>query len=502
MAKASTNNILKRLNSVEGYHPFTASTFSDWSIEAGDIISVSRDGTSYKSPVSSSNLVWKGQPQVRVSSTGTKAREAVSVMSAKEYSGSARSGNSYRSGVYRGRYAAQLEGHIQESEKRVLISVDNLDKKLGTRIDQTDTKVSMSVGTLKYSKIEKYASKSKFPATGKAGTLYVAKDTGQSYAWVNPPGIYYVVTPNSDGEVNYMKVGEIAIAFNEQTGKTEAKLDADVIYAGKVNGKLVTLQDLELPDWMGATDEGIVALQGNFGTLNAKVANIEKITAKAITTDNFSALSSLVSKGTFASIDTGALYIRPLAGMGRLSVANGFNAATISQDGNDYTITLVRFNGSTQTLNFSRATTLSGEWGSNRLFTVTASPQGNTFYTRLVSSIAPEDIVWGSSGYTGTATIHATVNGSSTRVEAGKVAINAYDAYKAGFDEGESSASSVSSNEIGGSVGGVTPQSAGTSPISGRYNVGYANLPSVPSYLLLTLSCRGTTRQAYIMLGG
>ena len=501
MAKASTNNILKRLNSVEGYHPFTASTFSDWSIEAGDIISVSRDGTSYKSPVSSSNLVWKGQPQVRVSSTGTKAREAVSVMSAKEYSGSARSGNSYRSGVYRGRYAAQLEGHIQESEKRVLISVDNLDKKLGTRIDQTDTKVSMSVGTLKYSKIEKYASKSKFPATGKAGTLYVAKDTGQSYAWVNPPGIYYVVTPNSDGEVNYMKVGEIAIAFNEQTGKTEAKLDADVIYAGKVNGKLVTLQDLELPDWMGATDEGIVALQGNFGTLNAKVANIEKITAKAITTDNLFTQIANASNVNVKRLNANVVTITPGSG-DAVNVATGFSSASISQNGNDYTITLTRFNGSTQTLNFSRATTLSGEWGSNRLFTVTASPQGDTFYTRLVSSISQDDIVWGSSGYTGTATIHATVNGSSTRVEAGKVAINAYDAYKAGYDEGESSASSVSSNEIGGSVGGVTPQSAGTSPISGRYNVGYANLPSVPSYLLLTLSCRGTTRQAYIMLGG
>jgi len=455
MAKASTNDILKRLNSVDGYHPFTANTFSDWSIEAGDIISVSRDGTSYQSPVCSSSLTWKGQSQVSVSSTGTQEREAIAVMSAKEYSGSARSGNSYRSGVYRGRYDSGLESHIQETEKRVLISVDNLDKKLGTRIDQTDTSVSMSVGRLKYSKVEKYASKEKFPAKGKADTLYVAKDTGLNYIWVNPPGAYYLATVTSDGEVNYVKVGEIAIAFNEQTGRTEAKLDADVIYAGKKNGKLVSLADLELPDWMGATDEGIVALQGNFGKLNARVANIEKITAKAITTDNlFTQIASA------KSINVNWLNVNTImlssGGKDAISVASGFRAASISQSGNDYTITLTRFNGNTEKLTFSRATTLSGGWGSNRQFTVTASPQGNSFYTRLVSSIAPDDIVWGSSGYTGTATLWATINGSSDRVEAGKIAINAYDAYKAGYDEAESSITPESHTDRGAFYCSVT----------------------------------------------
>ena len=434
MAKASTNDILKRLNSVSGYHPFTASTFSDWSIEAGDIISISRDGTSYQSPVCSANLVWKGQPQVNVSSTGSQERDPVAVMSAKEYSASARSGNSYRSGVYRGRFASGLESHIQETENRVLISIDNLDKKLGTRIDQTDTSVSMSVGRLKYSKVEKYANKNKFPTRGSADTLYVAKDTGLNYIWANPPGVYYTATVTGDGEVNYVKAGEIAIAFNEQLGRTEAKLDADVIYAGKKNGKLVSLADLELPDWMGATDEGIVALQGNFGTLNAKVANIEKITAKAITTDNlFTKIASA------SSINVNRLNVNTImlssGGKDAVNVANGFREASISQNGNDYTITLTRFNGTTQKLNFSRATTLSGGWGSNRLFTVTASPQGNTFYTRLVSSISPDDIAWSSNNYTGTATIHATINNSSTRVVAGKVAINAHDAYQAGYDK-------------------------------------------------------------------
>lgn len=435
MARAELKPIYERLNGTSTYHPFSANTFSDWSLEAGDTITVTREGKSYTSPVHNSTVKWAGQQQISVESTGERKRGSVAKMSASNYNYGNGGGNSYRVGGYR---ASMIEGHIEESENRVRISVDNLDKKLGTRIEQTENQVSMSVGRLRYSKVEKYASKSKFPTTGKGGTLYIAKDTGLSYAWVNPPGIYYVVTPIGGDEANYLKLGEIAMAFNEQTGKTEAKLDADVIYAGKVNGRLVTLQDLELPDWMGATDDGIVALQGNFGKLNARVANIEKITAKAITTDNLFTQIANASNVNVKRLNANVVTITPGSGAA-VNVANGFSSASISQSGNDYTITLTRFNGSTETLNFSRATTLSGGWGSNRLFTVTASPQGDTFYTRLVSSISRDDIVWGSSGYTGTATIHATVNGSSTRVEAGKVAINAYDAYKAGYDEGESS---------------------------------------------------------------
>lgn len=434
MAKAELNPIYERLNGTDTYHPFSANTFSDWSLEAGDTITVTRDGQRYTSPVHSSTLRWSGQQQISVESTGDKERGPVAKMSASNYAYASGGGNSYRTGARRQKI---IEGELEQSDENFTRRINNFEERIGTRFEQTDRSVSMSVGTLKYSKVANYSSKSKFPAKGSYDTLYVARDTGQSYAWINPPGIYYVVTPTSSGEANYLKVGEIAIAFNEQAGQTEAKLDADVIYAGKKNGKLVSLADLELPDWMGATDNGIVALQGNFGKLNARVANIEKITAKAITTDNLIAQIANASNVNVNHLSANTIMIS--SGRDSVNVANGFRSAYISQKGNNYTITLTRFNGQTQDLNFSRATTLSGGWGSNRLFTVTASPQGNTFYTRLVSSIAPEDIEWGSSKFTGTAKIHATVNGSSSRVEAGKVAINAYDAYKAGYDEAASS---------------------------------------------------------------
>lgn len=82
---ASLSPIYERLSSVGSYHPFSADTFSDWSMEAGDYITISRDGESYKSPVHTSRLSWKGQSQVSVSSDGSEARENIAKQTQRKY---------------------------------------------------------------------------------------------------------------------------------------------------------------------------------------------------------------------------------------------------------------------------------------------------------------------------------------------------------------------------------------------------------------------------------
>lgn len=511
MARAALKPIFDRLNGASTYHPFTASTFSDWALEAGDTITVKRDGKSYTSPVHSSTIKWAGQQTVNVESTGDKERGAVARMSASNYAYSSGGGNSYRTGARR---QAIVEGQLEKTDERITQRVNNFEEQVGTRFEQTERSVGMSVGRLKYSKVAHYSSKSKFPTTGKYDTLYVADDTGQSYAWINPPGIYYVVTPTGDGDANYLKVGEIAIAFNEQTGKTETKLDANVIYAGKNSkGKLVSLADLELPVWMGATDEGIVALQGNFGKLNAKVADIEKITAKAITTDNFSALRTLVSQGTFTSIDAETIYIRPVSGMGRLSVANGFNAVQASTKDNVSTLTFIRFNGKTESVNFSRAITGHKWTWSNGKLVFTASPQDQSFeYTPLLRLNGAGGNSFSAELYeavsSGTATrksvagyVREVVNGSSSRVNVCKnsdgsgvfAGVSTRNTYNAGYR--------VTQSQVSGSIyGNPVPTSAGSSVVSGRQHIGTGTRPTVSSYVRIDLYVHGSTIPCYIIL--
>lgn len=90
---ASLDSIYSRLSSAPEYHPFNADTFSDWSMEAGDMIRVSRDGNNYDSPVHNATTSWKGQSQISVSSDGNEKRESISKATKKKYS---RSGSGYR----------------------------------------------------------------------------------------------------------------------------------------------------------------------------------------------------------------------------------------------------------------------------------------------------------------------------------------------------------------------------------------------------------------------
>lgn len=78
--------IYERLNSAPRYHPIEAETFADWSMEAGDIVTITRDGQSYESPVQTSVVKWRKGQRVSVSSGGNQQRDAVSKVSQNKYS--------------------------------------------------------------------------------------------------------------------------------------------------------------------------------------------------------------------------------------------------------------------------------------------------------------------------------------------------------------------------------------------------------------------------------
>ena len=100
MANASLTPIYNRLNAAPKYHPLTAETFADWAMEAGDLVTVSRDGNSYTSPVSTSRMVWRGRQQINIESTGSKERPAISKVSRQKYSGSRGAGSAIANNNY------------------------------------------------------------------------------------------------------------------------------------------------------------------------------------------------------------------------------------------------------------------------------------------------------------------------------------------------------------------------------------------------------------------
>ena len=82
--------IYERLNQVENYHPLSAETFSDWALEAGDIITVTRDGKTYQSPVHNTSMVWRGKsPVTTVNTTGNRNRDPIKKLAKQKYGGGA-----------------------------------------------------------------------------------------------------------------------------------------------------------------------------------------------------------------------------------------------------------------------------------------------------------------------------------------------------------------------------------------------------------------------------
>ena len=53
--------VYEKMKTVGGYHPFTAETFADWSLQAGDIVTLTKSGARYQAPVYSTRMTWRGK---------------------------------------------------------------------------------------------------------------------------------------------------------------------------------------------------------------------------------------------------------------------------------------------------------------------------------------------------------------------------------------------------------------------------------------------------------
>lgn len=253
MAKPSLSSIYNRLNGVDPYHPFSAETFSDWSVEAGDMVSVSKGSTKYSSPVGSTTLEWNGAPQVTMTSTGQQKRDSVTKAAEKKYS---RGGGGYRNtrdvntSITQNREMIELEAHDRKSDTEALSSrititagkiesvvtktgIDKLgnNETLYSKVDQTATAITSVVSktgvnrlgkneTL-YSKITQNASKIelKVDKNGIASTLNITPQSVKiSASKIDLEG--YVTVSEleaTDAKITYLMSGS-ATAAHLKTG--------------------------------------------------------------------------------------------------------------------------------------------------------------------------------------------------------------------------------------------------------------------------------------------
>ena len=143
---AGLNGIYTRLNGINRYHPFETVTFSDWTTGAGDIVKVKCGDDEYDSPVHTSRLVWKGAPQISLSSTGNQKREALSKVGKKKYRGGS-GGLRNEEYIYREFTSSDgmLWSSIYMSASQLQTLFTNGISSVSSKINQTAEEISASI---------------------------------------------------------------------------------------------------------------------------------------------------------------------------------------------------------------------------------------------------------------------------------------------------------------------------------------------------------------------
>ena len=423
---ASLGPIYERLNSAPTYHPLEADTFADWSLEAGDIVTVTRDSNGYQSPVHSSVMTWKKQPQMQLSSTGSEQREAISKMSQKKF----RSGSSsLRANNYQHIYVDDAYGRMRSglelTGSSAALYVNDRYKQMKSGLDLTSSSAALYVDN-KYAQMKsglnltsssaalyvdnKYAQmKSGLQLTSSSAALYTLDSYNQMRAGLSMSTSH--VSLYVDNRYNQMKAGlsltssSAALYVNDRYNQMKSGLDltsssaalyVDNKYAQMKSGLELTESSSMLYARSRTTRAFIMTRINADGEGEALIeADKVSITGRTTINDVMSISDNRVYIKTPARINgdvlAGSLTLRDGGSSDTLNAADlpgVIKSASVS--GN--VLTLIPIHG--DPITFSKATTLVGVWSGSGNLVVTASPQNEKYDITLVDSGSWTNDVW------------------------------------------------------------------------------------------------------------
>lgn len=144
--QAATNPksvIYERLNAFQEFHPSSASLFTDWSLQSGDVVSISSDGESFDVPIYSMSMRWNGSPKIDIESTGNETREPPSKYERQVF-------ESGRSDYQATQRMSGLGGRASSLEQRMSWAEINIDENeafiqlTAGRVDKAEGRISQA----------------------------------------------------------------------------------------------------------------------------------------------------------------------------------------------------------------------------------------------------------------------------------------------------------------------------------------------------------------------
>lgn len=266
------------------------------------------------------------------------------------------------------------------------------------------------------------------------GEVHAAKSTIYSVAEQTATHILHAVVDENAGNFSTILQTSTSIAMAVKSAEDNMQAQIDVqkdrislVVSGEGDDATVDAASIVA---------GINAQSGSFVKIQARNINLSGyVTATSLTTQWLSSMMANITGnitigGNIYAGLSGSSYFQGtelrlvgasssqgarVLGLTYNNMISAIKSASVS--GN--TLTLTRFDDST--LTFSRATSLSAGWDGSRKFTVSASPQGISRYTTLVSHVPNADASW--NGKNGTLTLKATIDGGEETQTVGQVTV-------------------------------------------------------------------------------
>lgn len=149
--------IYNRLAAFEAFSPILAHAVCDWSIQAGDMITIVLDGVAYKFPVYCQTITWNGSARVDYESSGSDGRPVMSAENRKDFQTK--------------RAMHELVVDVNGIKSNMTLMADDITT-LNTRIEAVPGEILTEVSS-------KYATKNEL-STANASTLSSAKTYADS----------------------------------------------------------------------------------------------------------------------------------------------------------------------------------------------------------------------------------------------------------------------------------------------------------------------------------
>ena len=366
----ATDAIYNRLHSTSQtplYHPSSADLFTDWNYEAGDVISIKSDNTSYKTPLYKTQLKWTGAPKMTVTASGNKERDQIVEMKRREYASS--TSNYSNQKALRGGMGAAQSG-VKEIDGRLYQAGLSIDPVTGLFMYQTIQGDGFALGAslkIQDGKINAKADSTVVDALStRVGNAEIAIDgaNAQIALKASQTTVDALGTRVSQAEID-IDGAEAAIALKVSKGDISTQLAVECGNVSISGGNLLVVDGYVEADQILAT--------GSAAAAYIKASNL-LLTSGNININSVSYSPHTISMGSGASIRA----VKALAE--KDYDFSHYHAITATESDGKITLTLGAVQSSEGTANFKIADTKAYKDGVSAVTLKNLSPSDGTYY--------------------------------------------------------------------------------------------------------------------------